>query len=751
MWEWRNKSIGIKRPLFIIGISVLIGGGLFLLTDLTVSLCYLGAVLVLAAVFLFARNKSLALTLLLSFISALASIICVAALHKNIYEKLWELDIYECELTGKIVDIPEHDGDKTKYILEISEMDGAKLNYRFKVRFTTDILHDGDIYDTVKAQARFYKPENISGTNFNSESYYLADEIPLTAVDVGTLEPYLDSSSTLIPNDGDYDLNYYILKLRQSLINILSDGVSDEASGILRGILLGDKSGISEKANDNFIYSGVSHLFCVSGLHLTFILSVFFFISRKFYLHRRLVCSAGIIFILIFMALTGFPKSVIRAGIMCIVTLIAEIFFSEADALNSLGLSVIVVFFINPMAMADVGFLLSVFSTLGLLTLFRPVYLFSVKLFRIKKNYELKSLPVVIRVINLIGDKILMAVSVYIAVTAATMPVLFLTFKYVSLISALSNLVIVPLGEFMLILGLLFIPLKLILPIKVFSITVVFAVEKLADLILSISESLASIKFTVFPISAKTLIYFAVAFAAGVILFNFIKTYKSRSIIAVSLSVLFITSVTLAHINEINRLKIYMWGTDAASCVVLTKSGKSLILSYNSSFANYPVTAVIIRDTAFDLQGVMNICEEDMENISRITDRYMTVNNVRDEFIFDGDVYISRKATDKGSFIELNYKGFSALFTFNADSSLSQSVTEEYDLVYADIDRYSVTDYIVDNKIANILVYNDRYDDNGHFKEKCISLGYEIYSTDDCASSLVTADKNGNCKVEEWK
>lgn len=42
-------------------------------------------------------------------------------------------------------------------------------------------------------------------------------------------------------------------------------------SGLVCGVLLGDKSGLNEAVRDNFQITGVSHMLSVSGMHMAII------------------------------------------------------------------------------------------------------------------------------------------------------------------------------------------------------------------------------------------------------------------------------------------------------------------------------------------------------------------------------------------------------------------------------------------------------------------------------------------------
>ena len=69
---------------------------------------------------------------------------------------------------------------------------------------------------------------------------------------------------------------------------------------------------------------------------------------------RRLSALLTAAIVLIFMALTGFTPSVTRAGVMCLVLLAGQMVRREADSLNSLGLSLLLILAANPFAVMDV-------------------------------------------------------------------------------------------------------------------------------------------------------------------------------------------------------------------------------------------------------------------------------------------------------------------------------------------------------------------------------------------------------------
>lgn len=81
---------------------------------------------------------------------------------------------------------------------------------------------------------------------------------------------------------------------------------------------------------------------------------------------KRIGAGVSIIALLVFMAVTGFSPTVVRAGIMQIIFLIGLMIFRSPEPFNSLGFSVLVICLLNPYSCADFGFLMSVGATFGI-------------------------------------------------------------------------------------------------------------------------------------------------------------------------------------------------------------------------------------------------------------------------------------------------------------------------------------------------------------------------------------------------
>ena len=128
---------------------------------------------------------------------------------------------------------------------------------------------------------------------------------------------------------------------------------------ILKGMLLGKRSGLPDSTLDVFRNTGSLHVLAVSGLHVGLITALCFLSFSLLGLPRKTVCLLTISSVILYACLVGFRPSVLRASFMAILFLIAQIIDRDADLINLLAFAALVLLLINPAQLWDVGFQLS--------------------------------------------------------------------------------------------------------------------------------------------------------------------------------------------------------------------------------------------------------------------------------------------------------------------------------------------------------------------------------------------------------
>ncbi len=224
---------------------------------------------------------------------------------------------------------------------------------------------------------------------------------------------------------------------------------------LANALLIGDRNGIDAEVNEAFAKIGTSHIISLSGLHLTIlIMSLYNLFSNKVTPEWALVIFPLTAFL--YSAVAGFPLSLIRSAFMMSVFFVSKVFKRETDSLTSLCFAVFAVALVNPFSLFDVSFLLSVFATLGIVTLGdRAVKVHDDSFWSKMKVFDYKKTKRHYRFL-----KVLSPICVTLSATAVTMPVIIPAFNRFSSVAILGNLLTVPFGELYLLVTSLFVAVE---------------------------------------------------------------------------------------------------------------------------------------------------------------------------------------------------------------------------------------------------------------------------------------------------
>lgn len=270
------------------------------------------------------------------------------------------------QVEARVLDYPAEQYGKFYYTLEVEQILAEEETVAigtFRTRMSASTALYCEPGDRIRTEVTFYAYSDTFG--FSSKSSYAAKGIPVACYQSGNNAEVLDGS------EGGPLLSF--TKLRQTLSEHVSVMLPGEEAALVRAMLLGDRSGISSETEDNFRQSGITHLLVVSGLHMSMISGIILGFLSLLRLPRRIKNSLAILATIGFMLLSGLSVSVLRSGIMMIIFLIADLFGREPDGLNSLGIAILIMCVSNPLIGGDIGYLLSVFATMGILVLSTPL------------------------------------------------------------------------------------------------------------------------------------------------------------------------------------------------------------------------------------------------------------------------------------------------------------------------------------------------------------------------------------------
>jgi ComEC/Rec2-related protein len=296
-----------------------------------------------------------------------------------------------------------------------------------RVRFTATILETPEYTDSktiIRSGIWYIKlkgyKEIIPGSRVSFEGRVAPKMVLGKVVQIKIVEPKVEI--------GDYKWNTWVMiyQWREKWITVLQKNLPEPMSSLGAGILLGVKGQMPYEFYQQLVKTGTLHIVAASGFNVMIVASVLMQLVQKVF-RRGVAIGVGVIGILGYVLIAGASASVVRAGIMGSLTLIAYYFGRPAEARRLLWVTAGIMLLYNPLYIVDIGFQLSVTATAGLLYVQPWLQILKSKILQFSNG-------------GVIDEYLLPTV----AATVATMPIILWHFGRVSWISPLVNMLVLP-------------------------------------------------------------------------------------------------------------------------------------------------------------------------------------------------------------------------------------------------------------------------------------------------------------------
>lgn len=218
-----------------------------------------------------------------------------------------------------------------------------------------------------------------------------------------------------------------------------------EEARVAVALLLGERDGLSQQEREAFETLGVAHVMSVSGLHVGLLGGLLLGVMRRLRVRRVLRLPALAVFLAGYCALTGFSAASVRAAVMLMLTLLAQLASRRPDRLTTLAAAMLVVLALDPLQAWSAGFVLSFSAMLGITLLLPPLTRLFARLF----PYPEKSHPLRYA-LGRLGRGALSLTAVSLAAQVGVLLPTAAYFHQLPLYGVLINLLIVPLAGTML-------------------------------------------------------------------------------------------------------------------------------------------------------------------------------------------------------------------------------------------------------------------------------------------------------------
>lgn len=152
-------------------------------------------------------------------------------------------------------------------------------------------------------------------------------------------------------------------------------GMSGREYDIIRAILLGDDDTMEPELRAAYASAGVSHILCVSGMHVGVIFMILNFLFKPLDLFQSTRVLKSLLLLLtiwLYANITGLSPSVTRSAAMFTFVIVGGLIQRNTNVFHSLLASLFVLLAINPMLLFEVGFQLSYLAVFGIVLL-QPV------------------------------------------------------------------------------------------------------------------------------------------------------------------------------------------------------------------------------------------------------------------------------------------------------------------------------------------------------------------------------------------
>ncbi len=612
-----------------------------------------------------------AVSIPLCFMSSFLACILFVSVYYGTFVPQSRLDGKSAPTSFYLVSLDEKTVSGYSYTAKTTsvDLDGAPQN--IKITIYTDEKIKAEPYQIIDSELKF---RLVSDNGYDSYGSF-GDGIFLSS----RLYSYNIS-------DGKSENPYkYILNLKNSVRELIRENTGEAQSGIVLALVCGDKSDLKTDVKSDFRASGVSHIMAVSGLHLSVLSGTLYWVLKKLRVPKIPNVILSITVVCFYMALTGFSKSIMRAGIMTLIFLIGILFDEKSDSLNSLGLAVFIIC-LNPYAVTDAGALLTVTAVLGLIAI-NP---------HLNKIYKPKN-PLLKYIYGILTASL--------SVFVTTFPVLYFSFGYVSIIGTILNIVMIPAAQLTLITSFLMVIFQFLSPL-------LFIFSRISNagaaVMLFFTQKCAVLPFAVRDISSPLtgMVISSIFFLFG-ITFIFKKRYMLRTAAIIS-CVLFAAAFSVSSVLDSNSVFVRTVSGYKTTAAVAYSSNCAVVIGVSEYSQYYTVKNLIMSG---NIDNTVVIDYEGSKYASRLAeeiDAQFYINNGKIKQITEKDVnYFNADDFKVDLLPEFNVKYH---YNKNCSETVVTAYNSEFEVLSSDSGFYGENTIFCNTSSEYDLFYNaDKY------------------------------------------
>ena len=387
------------------------------------------------------------------------TIVIIISLIRLKIPKISQFDNNTKQVIGIITSIKEKDKQVTLTIKNKEKLLATyyinKINTKYKLG------------DKIKVIGEFKEPKSQKTKNLFDYKKYLYRQNVFYTVKVEKIILIKKNSNP-----------YYFIK--QNIINHFNK------NAYLNTFIIGDKSYIDSNIKKSYQENGISHLFAISGMHITLLVSIIEKILLKLKVKENTRFKIIMYILIFYLLLVGLSPSILRGVLFYFLFKLNNIYYFYIKPVNLFLLIISFSLLVNPYYIYDVGFQYS--------------YLISLSLICLSKNIQSKNYFISLLKVSFVSFIVSIPITLY-------------NFYQLNIMSIFYNLIFVPL------ISIIIFPFTLI-------VVIIKPLEPIYDLLIILLENM-SLLFS--KISLGKLVFFKLPLIIYVIYFLIVLLYIFRN------------------------------------------------------------------------------------------------------------------------------------------------------------------------------------------------------------------------------
>ena len=276
---------------------------------------------------------------------------------------------------GKIEKIDTNYQGRKRFILsDVKDFKGKhyKGKYRITQRTKNDDANIGDCVEMVGKIMPLSKAVMVGGYQFDRKGFFEGLK--------GT--GFAESRWFKIDceNKSKFDFNALISNLRKNISKHIKETLPKDEASIATAIIAGERGEINEKQYENYRNSGLAHFLSISGLHISMLAGLMFFLIR-FVLSlipsialrfdtKKIAAVFAIVISFFYLLISGQAIPAQRAFIMTFIVLLGVLLNRRAISMQTICLAGFIVLALSPQVLVSASFQMSFAAVMGLVAFY---------------------------------------------------------------------------------------------------------------------------------------------------------------------------------------------------------------------------------------------------------------------------------------------------------------------------------------------------------------------------------------------